>query len=758
MPVYLPTLASLAVATLCVLLSAALFTKFLPMKQGGPISTSEQSIRFSAGVVATLLLIVNLNLWISGRWICVAMVLMACAGAMRLWSARRLGSGQVLTWVGWLLILSLLAAAATAYRVDAAHHWLVETSNHDTLFYYEGARWASENPVYVGPSFVESALGLGNCEQGAVYIGNNCPVYRGGSFSLLGYALGFGGGDAANDMLLASAIGTLLIGVGLLPLFVQYEPRSVKARIAWPALAVLLTLTIAISPTMLAAAINSNIATTFGTAAAAMVLAFSLHSDPIWWRRPLMFGLGAALAAHTYGEAAAPAVAFTAAGVLGAALQNRSILLFLKSSAIAAGAFFIGANVVMVELVQSALAVEAIATGGQWEGYYLNASPFTWIASPFAGMVVNGAPYVSDSMLKIGWALAGLVALCSLTNRRAAWAAVSLVAVSTLLIGFVELRQYVYGEHKVVQMIGTSACILAAGVVIRFAGASDGTMPASRIWIQRVLAVLVVLLMLAAIRAQARPAMKVVEAWQGPHGLSLDFKRDLAVDDPAVDWVIDDTAASGMERFQKTHYVAYVVSANGGRVHLANLDADPMRGGYTRRVLGGTLSNLKVGRWLIQLKSHDQLKSPFTYPAAASKSSTEYDLVDLGHGLTALATSGEKWSPCVAGGCPVLNGFEIETVSWAKPDQLCELTVSMTAETDASNRLRLENGDGTQREIALTDGPVRVQIPLGWNRWRFVTEAESDAPAWTLQQAVVSCPGVIDTPVAGDPTMRSTNR
>lgn len=739
MPVYLPTLVSLAAAALCLLLSAVLFAKFVPAQQGAPVPPSEQAIRFSMGIVAVLLLIVNLNLWIPGRWIYLAAIVTGVMGAWRLWTARRGGAGQVVTWIVWLLALSLLAAAATAYRVDAAHHWLVETSNHDTLFYYEGAQWAARNAVYVSPSFVEDALRLGNCQQGAVYIGNNCPVYRGGSFSLLGYALGFGGGDAANDMLLASAIGTLLVGAGLLPLFAQYQPQTPAGRLGWAVLAVLLTLTIALSPTMLAAAINSNIATTFGTAGAAMVLGFSLHADSVWWRRPLMTGLGAALAAHTYGEAAAPAIAFSAAAVLSTAIQRRSVKDFVKGGAVAAAAFFVGANVVAVELIESARAVEAIASGGQWEGYYLNASPLTWIASPFAGMVINGSPYVSDSMLAIGTTLSVIVALCSVTDRRALWAVLTLASVSALLIGFVEARQYVYGEHKVVQMIGTSACILAAGVVIRFLGTTGDGVTTRGIWLRRGIALLIILLMLAAIRAQARPSLKVIEAWQGPHGLSLDFKRDLTVSEPAADWVIDDTAASAMERFQKTHYVAYLVSANGGQVHLPNLDSDGMRGGYARRVLGGTLSKAERPRWLVQLRSFDQLSSPFKYPQAEVKQSTEYDLLDLDRGPPAIATSGSGWLPCTAAGCPVTVGFEIETVSWARDNETCEIALSMSAVNDASSVGKVSYDGDDEREIDVSVGEVHLPIRSGWHRLRFNDMGAADSAPWVVHKASITC-------------------
>lgn len=736
MPIYAPTLFSLSFAALLVLLSSALFVRFSPSTgAGGGQAQSEQAIQLSLGIIAVLLLVINLNLWLPGQWIYPAAMAAALGGAVKLWMGRRSGGARVLAWIVCILLLALLTGCITAYRVDAAHYWLVETSNHDTLFYFEGAHWAIHNPIYVDPSKVNEALNLGGCRMGAVFIGNDCAVYRGGSFSLLGLALGFGGGTAGNDMLIGASLGVLLLAAGLLPLIVQQQGVSRFARLGWIPFCCFIVLVIYFSPTLLAAAINSNVATTFGAVAAGMVLGLSLHTDRIWWRRPLMFGLGAALAAHTYGESAASAVLFAAMGVFLSSLRDRSVSRFMLSACVCAGAFFIAANVIMVELIQSARDVEAIASGGQWEGFYLNAKPLTWLAAPFAGMVINGNPYVSHAMLAFGWVISTVVVICSLTNFRTACAMISIAIVFGLLVSFVEARDYLYGEHKIIQMVGTSAVVLAAGIVIRFLGA--GVKP----WSVRIAGCMLLLLLLGAIVAQARPSLEVSVAWRAPHGLSLDFRRDLDVAMAATDWVIDDTGASGMERFQKTHYLAYLIHENGGRAYLPKLDSDGMRGGYARRVLGGTLVGIPAPRWLVQLKSYDGIRSPFQYVQAAVTESTEYDLIDLSRASPGLAvSSGENWRPCVSSGCPVASGFEIEAITWAGAAQQCSLTVLMDGTSPVSSKLVKVTVEGGDTHVAeLVPEGVRVHLASGWQRVRFEDPAAQEGEPWMVHSASVSC-------------------
>lgn len=754
MPMYVLTLVSLGISALFVLLTASWLVRFRLGNEGiVGASAQEQAIRLSLGIILILVSIVNLSLWVPGRIIHLALIATAAMAVPRLWSFRAQGGWRVLYWIACLVILVVFAGWMTTLRVDAEHYWLVETSNHDTLFYYEGARWAAQNAVYADPSVVADKLGLGSCRLGAVYVGNDCPVYRAGTFSMLAQALAYGGGTSANDMLVSASLGILLLGAGFLPLIVQSGFTGKGASILWASVCFAILAIVYFSPTLMAAAINSNVATTFGAAAAGMVLALSLHEDQVWWRRPLMTGFGAAFASHVYGEAAGPAVIVAAIGVINFSLSDKSLKNFIRDGAVCASAFFIGANIVIVQLLRSARDVNAIAAGGQWEGMYLHASPWTWLASPFAGMVVNGSPYVTKGMLGNGLTLAALVIVASLFAKRTRGALLAVLVVGVLLVSFVEIRQYAYGEHKVVQMIGTLACVLAAGAAIISIRRAFTVVRTSWTNVSGLVGGLILLLMLSAIWLQLRPSLQVIASWKTLHGLSSDFQRDLQVRGADADWVIDDTGTSSVERFQKSHYIAYLIHASKGHAYLPKLDQEGMRGGYTRRVLGNTLARLQRARWLVQLKSFDGVFSPFVYPPQATIQSTEYSVVDLEKTSPALAVSGWGWLPCNGQGCPVASGFEIEALSWARQGEVCALRVSghpLPTWPKATFKLSAEGAQVIfAREMQWKPEGILLPLSRGWQRFRFDDGANTPGALWQVTRAAVECRASSESSAAG---------
>ncbi|PJL14444.1 hypothetical protein B9Y72_00985 [Stenotrophomonas maltophilia] len=742
---YMATVFSVAACSMVLLTCGSLFVRankgeLLPADLQGAVGAAAS---LTLGVIATALFVINVNLWFPGKWVYHGLVALGACGLLRLVVLRRSGGAEILVW---LLILTA-AVAAVAYgvglRVDAANYWLVETSNHDTLFYFEGARWAVNHPVFVEPEVVSDALHLGGCRLGAVYIGIDCPVYRGGSYSMLGMALSFGAGRAANDMLIASALGALFMGVGLLPVAVMGRVGTAKWRFLWLPVLALLVVVIYFSPSMLAAAINSNVATTIGASAAAMVLALATSLDRCGWRRAMLLGLGASLAAHCYGEAAAAAVIFAAFGVIAGALLDRSWSTFLKGALLCAGAFFIASNVLLGELLQSASDVEGIASGGTWEGMYLHASPWTWLAAPFAGMVVNGSPYVSPGMLLVGWSLTLFVGVGCVYLKSMRPALLALVAVSLFLVGFVEIRDYAYGEHKVVQMIGPAACVLAAALLLNlFRVFSEADRGKWQRWGILVYGVIVLLLMLAAIHEHARPSMRVVEGWKGVHGLSLDFERDLPRADNQA-WVIDDTGVEGVERFQKSHYVAYLAHERLSRAYLPKLDQEGMRGGYARRALGDSLKSATDPRWVVQLKSFTGVQSPFKYAPESIKPSTEYNLVDLSKAGPVAAVSGWGWLACQAEGCPVASGFEIEALVSADQGTDCHLTLHADHAADyPSLEVIIDAGNARLQPHRLAPEGIDIPLVAGWQRITFTDPNATPGALWVVREVTSSCAGV----------------
>lgn len=742
---YLLTVLSVAACSFLLLVSGSLFIR---LNKGGPLPAGQQgnaeaAASLALGVVAMALIVINFNLWFPGKWIYYGLVATGGYGLLRLIMLRRSGGAELVQWTLVLVAAVAVVALGVGMRVDAANYWLVETANHDTLFYFEGSRWAFDHPIYVGPDVVADTLNLGGCRLGAVYIGNDCPVYRGGSYSLLGMALAYGGGGTANEMIIASALGSLFIGVGLLPIAAMCRSDSGNGRFLWLLALAMLVVVIYFSPSMLAAAINSNVATTIGASAAAMVLAIAASTDRCWWRRALLLGLGASLAAHCYGEAAAASVVFAAFGVAWGGLLNRSWLQFVKGGLLCGAAFFIASNVLIVELLQSASDVESIASGGTWEGMYLHASPWTWVAAPFAGMVVNGNPYVSHRMLLTGWLLAALVGFGCAWVRSMRPATISFLLVSFILIAFVEVRDYAYGEHKVIQMIGPAACTLAAVLILNglsVSGEAQRSRQARRGALGYV--AVVFMLLLVAIFNHVRPSMRVVEGWKGVHGLSLDFEHDLPKAAGQA-WVIDDAGVEGFERFQKSHYVSYLAHERQAHAYLPKLDAEGMRGGYARIPLGDTLRNAVAPRWVVQLKSFKGVTSPFEYAPGSMKMSTEYNLVDLDKADPVVAVSGAGWLPCQMGGCPVASGFEIEVIVSASQSQACHLKVYADHASEfPSLAVVVHNGDSLVKSGQLS--PVGMEIPLvsGWQRIRFDDPMGAQGAIWVIRRVSSTCQAV----------------
>lgn len=740
MSLTLITVASVVLAALCLLLVATFAVPLAVLAgQAGPVQARAGAWRWIAGILGAILVVINGNLWLPGTGLFTAVAVLALFAAIRIGVATRLGRPRVLCWSAPLLLVVVACALLTSWRLDAFDYWLLETSNHDSLFYFEGAEWAALHPVYADPGVVAQTLGLGTCRTGAVFLGNDCPVYRGGSYSLSAFAQHFGAGDRANDTLIGFSIAALLLALGLLPMIWAVAggpPRDRGRTVMRAALLATLSFILFCSPGMLAAAVNSNVATTMGAAAVAMVLGLGVSRDEQWWLlRSVVLGLGAAIAAHCYGESALPAVMFAGAGVAADALCRRSIRVFVLGGLACAFTFLVAANVVVLELVQSANDINAIAKGGTWEGAYLHGNPLHWIAAPFAGLVVNGDPAVTRPMLIVGFLQASIVVLACILRRELRVALMGMLAFALLMIGYVEIREYSYGEHKIVQLMGPPATMLAAAALIGLLGTRR------HVAMARVAAISIGLLLCASIVAQVMPTRRIVEFWKGAHGLSNDFASSLPPMQKGEHVVLDDAGVSGMERFQKSHYLVYMSHAAGARMLLPQLDADGMRGGYARSVSGNSLASAKNARWLLQLASYDGARSPFVYPQHAVRTSTEYDVVDLERAGPLLAVSGNHWKACDAKGCAVEPGFEVETLNWG----VChapELVVHADGAVPAGwSSVDIATEGGGRQTKAFNGGTMSIRLESGWRRLVFAPVGEAGPELLRLAKVEVRCTG-----------------
>ena len=640
MTVLFSTLAMTAALMLVAAGLDAILARRLRRTEPDPIWTYVTSVLF---LVAALL---NANLWLPMQPLAAGVVVLAVATLL----VHRFSGGARVPVAAAMVPAAAVGLACVAlwglFRLS--QWWLLEGPNHDSLFYFEGAAWAWQRGLRASPTEVALAWGLGVCTQGSVFVGTDCSVLRNGTYSMLSLATAFNRPASGNDVQAAASFAALLPALAAITLLPHISSKRLGFGVATAT-----ALIVFLSPGSIGALTNANVGTAFGAAAAAMTLGLAIAPCQEPRTRATVLGLGTAVAGHLYGEAAAVAGLIAASGVLADAVRLRQPSHVLQGGAIALGVCVLALNVVAIDLVRSFVAVSGVAAGGDWASWYIHASPWTWVGAPFAGILLGLEPAVSAASLALGIALAFTTVILGLLHPRTRVVTLAAIAVSLLLIGYVEVRAYAYGEHKVVQMLGPSASMLALAASLAWLQSNSGK-PDFRVLTVAVLVILLAAnLMLTGMRAFA-----LLRDWAPLHGLDSNFSDGLRSIRPGEAVVLDDTGAVSVERFQKAHYLGFLLHANGARLLLPNLDDEPLRGGYLRLSRGGTFRG-SPPQWVVQLTSEAGARSPFVYPTASVPIGREYRLMSLTQAQAVLA-AGNGWYQCESNHCWTKESFEIE--------------------------------------------------------------------------------------------------
>ena len=132
-----------------------------------------------------LLAAFNLNLIVGAQGLFVVFALATPLMLLATWAyvpRSELKSAAVET-LG-MLAVELVALFVVLMLFKGWKFWLHEGPNHDSLVYFEGMSWAIDSPLWIDSQAVSSRWGLGKCGEGSMWIGNNCSLYRGGTYSL----------------------------------------------------------------------------------------------------------------------------------------------------------------------------------------------------------------------------------------------------------------------------------------------------------------------------------------------------------------------------------------------------------------------------------------------------------------------------------------------------------------------------------------------------------------------------------------------
>ena len=689
-------------------------------------------VRYAALFALILLIGLNVNQWVAGNLLFPLLVIAAMVtvviSARKLTDCDRreaLRDGMSLLAVQTFTLLAIFAAFQM-YR-----YWLLEAPNHDSLIYYQGLHWATESPLFVGKETVRALWGLGVCGEGAAsWIGFDCPLYRGGTYTVAAWTQYFSPGISGNGLYLIAAYAATIAWFA-----VRLLPPSVIG-LGTPLRTGALALAVAFSTGITGALVNSNLATVLGAAAFVPIVSLALRID---LPPKVRFGLMAAwcaVAAHVYAESVFYAGLFISlvfllelprhlrALRLGGIIGLGGLLLLIV--------FGLG-NIAVGQAFASLFLFGEIPKDGTWFSWYLHQSHLLWVGSFIAGLLI-GADTPSTPVVIVAAIITLFAAATLMYSRQTRSSVLALIGTSFLAVLYIALTGYQYGEHKIVHLLGPAwALVLVAATsrLLGWAGAADSgrsppPMAKAAGW--------VILLCLVLISASFfANALSLLRHSRGPHALDVGLTTLASYIRPGDTVLVDDTAWIGVEKFHKTHYLTFQLHQQGARVLLPSITSDPLRGGYFRASRHDTFSRADGVDWLVQSRGH-WLPTPKLIQSEATLIWENADFRLYRVGKRPVAVAGNGWYDCEATHCWTKAPFEIE--AYVPQGGRYQLVISFGLFLPpGTGIITARSGDGqVLAESRLPREQMHIELPSGWSRLIF----NSDWPVTSPLEAGMS--------------------
>ncbi len=625
---------------------------------------------------------------------------------------------EVLSDLFSLIALQVSVLIALSALLLPQRYWLLEGPNHDSIVYFEGMSWALEYPLLVSKDAVDKIWRLGTCgDGGGLYIGWPCALYRGGTYTLAAWAQMFSPEKTAYGLWAIFPFSALFFWLSVRRMVERFGFKPARMGLAG------LTLLGALLPTFSAANIsslaNSNLATVPAAAVIASVVSLLLtyQGDSLW--ETVVLGLLVSAGAHFYGES----IVYTGflvgvffglmtitqyfSGQSGVLKNNVRHLFLVGLVALVAG------NVAILGGFRSLSAINAVASGGNWESWYLAKPLWTWLGA-FPAAELLGHRRVSLWSVTFCGAVITILAFTGAfaIKQAARCGAIVLAVFSALLVGFVIHRNYAYGEHKILQLLGPSwlALLAFAGFskISRFqapkrSGRFDRGILSAGIFCVGFVSINM------AIRASA-----LFSGFSREHGIQFgvsDFAAFLQPDDVVA---LDDSAWSGIDGFQKSHYAAFMINKNGARVVMPDLGDNMLRGGYYRRRLNASLRITDAVDWILRRPGG----SIFHVDGAATEVSPDFELLAVGKPCQGIALPASGWLQCEKGSCQVSSSFGLEVFvpKTCKGASILQVQMRYFA---TQSEVRVESPlvhEKLKMQPGVSESVIRVPLERGWQQ------------------------------------------
>lgn len=682
-------------------------------------------VRYIAWLSFIFLIALNANQWMAGNFL---FPLLACIAAVLVFKSiefltisdyiKALGGGLS------LFALQLLSLLIIFFAFQMQNYWILEGANHDSVIYYQGLHWATDSRMFVEKESVRALWGLGVCGEGGPWIGTDCPLYRGGTYTLAAWIQYFAPVKNGNGLYLVALYATTIVwfSIRLLPVSIIDSRRSVIFGG--------LSLVAAFSTGLIGALTNSNLATVLGAASLVPIVCLALRPDILPWVRFGLMSAWCAVAAHVYAESVFYAGLFISLVFLWE-LPNHLRSLRL-GGVIALGVFIIlivfgAGNIAIYQAFSSILLFNELPKGNAWFSWYLHQSNFLWIGSFVAGLLM-GANMPSSSIVIFASLITTLAVIVLIYSSDTRGGIFALVGTSLLAVLYIELTNYQYGEHKIVHLLGpawTLILVAASSSLLGWGRAPEGgvTMPS----LTKTVGGFILLGLVFIVTAFSFNAFLLLKNLRGSHGIDFGLPTVASYIRPGEKVLVDETAWAGVEKFQKTHYLTFQIHNRGAEVLLPQLGNDPLRGGYVRGNRNDTFGRAGAVDWLIKSRGNDLSSSKLFSPTGGlvwENSDVRLYRVEK----KPVIAAGSGWYDCEFSFCWTNSPFDIEVFVPQEGDYQVKLDFGLY-HPPTSGLIKVKNGAGMQMaEFKLPIEQLHIALPQGWSKLVFESDWKVTSP------------------------------
>lgn len=712
---------SLLSAFLGIALLSSVIVINAPVLRKGWLGDVPTEVRYVALFALILLVALNGNQWMAGNllfpFISIAAITSVLISLRKLTDSDRrnaLHDGMS------LLAVQAFTLVAVFFVFQMHRYWLLEGSNHDSLYFYEGLHWALASPLFVSKEEVRALWDLGVCGAGS-WIGYDCPLYRGGTYTVAAWTQYFAPSFTGNALHFIAVYGATMAWLACRLIITTSVRRWIIALLALP---------VAFSTGIIGALVNANLGTVLGAACFVPIIALALRTDLLPGVRFGLMAAWCAVAAHVYAESVFYAGLFIGLVFLLELPRHYCLLRLGGVSRLAMLllliVFGLGNIAVMQAFATLFFFVETVK-GGEWFSWYIQQQPLLWVGSFIAGLLIGaGKPLIPVVVV------ASVITLFSggtlLSSRQTRAGTLALIGTSCLAVLYVEFTGFQYGEHKIVHLLGPAwalAVVFAGARLLGWAGVDDF----ARLSLPMLKAGGVIILFCVALISASffvRSGV-LLNSLRVLHSVDFGLPVVASYVRPGETVLVDDTAWFNIEKFQKTHYLVFQLHHQGATALLPSISSDALRGGYFHANRHDTLSRAKGVDWLVQSRSRSIPNSKFVPPDIAPIwENVDFSLYRIGK--KSVAVAGNGWYDCEPTHCWTVAPFEIEAYVPAGGNFELSVNFSVFRPPEAGT-ITVRSGDGQVLATARSSSEqLRIDLPQGWSRLVFDSDWSITSP------------------------------